>query len=160
MKKSLALATLLALFLSACTPSSQPEGLQLYFPTSSYLEGSALGSESAGIDPQDATVDTLITALLSGPEDPDLTTPFPKGVALRSWYAEEGILHINLSEPYGGLSGISLTLADYSIALTLCQLDEVSGVSITVENDPIPFRYRQVLTPDDILLTDLLQASE
>ena len=43
-------------------------------------------------------------------------------------------------------------LADYTIVLTLCQLSGIEGVTISVANDPMPFRYRQTMTPDDILL--------
>lgn len=153
MKNRLLLLTaLLALLLSACTSSDGPGDYLLYFPNTSYLEGSALGTQPMTLPENAVPEEALIAALLGGPTDSGLKSPFPAGVTLHSWYLKEGVLHINLSEQYGGLSGVRLTLADASIALTLCQLDHVEGVSITVTNDPLPYRYRQILTPQDILI--------
>ena len=43
-----------------------------------------------------------------------------------------GLLTVDFSSTYGTLSGIDLTLADYSVVLTLTQLEEVETVMITV----------------------------
>lgn len=154
MKKRFWTLLLALLLLTSCTGPEQEGDWKLYFPTVSYTNGPALVSQSLDLE-QTPGPEELIRLLLTGPEGDELYSPFPRGVSLRSWYLEEGVLHINLSEQYGGLSGMALTLADYSIALTLCQLPGVEGVSITVENDPMPFRYRQTLSPEDILLSDL-----
>ena len=153
MKKFVILLLTLLLLLPSCSSNSHTDGdYLLYFPNSSYLETAAIGTQSIDLPDEVPAEEALIAALLSGPTGETLVSPFPQNVTLRSWYVRENVLHINLSEQYGGLSGIALTLADCSIALTLCQLEHISGVSITVENDPIPFRYRQILTPQDILL--------
>ena len=153
-KRFLALLCVLLLLLSACAAPEGEDGWKLYFPAASYLDGPALVPQPLGLE-ETPGPEELIRCLLAGPEGDKLYNPFPRGVSLRSWYLENDILHINLSEQYGGLSGMALTLADYSIALTLCQLPGVEGVSITVENDPMPFRYRQILSPDDVLFSDL-----
>jgi len=164
MKRRSILLLLLLLLLTACgqTPAAstgQPSGRVLYFQPDSYAAGAALVPQAVELPPDTPEEEALITALLSGPVEKGLLSPFPKGVSLRSWSMQEDILHVNLSEEYGSLSGMDLTLADYAIALTLCQLDGVEGVTITVENDPMPFRYRQILRPQDVLLTDLPEAS-
>lgn len=65
----------------------------------------------------------LMECLLSGPVSDDLASPFPEGVYLLSQpTVEEGVCRVNLSEKYGGLSGVELTLAGYCIVLTLCQV--------------------------------------
>ena len=159
MKKRLLAGLFALLLLTACAaPMPEPEW-KVYFPTVSFTDGPALASEPMETA-QAPSREALIQRLLAGPSSGELYSPFPKGVSLRSWYESDGILHISLSEQYGGLSGMALTLADYSIALTLCQIPGVEGVSIMVENDPMAFRYRQTLTPEDILLTDLLPAEE
>lgn len=152
MKKNVFVLALLLLVLCAACGKEDTGAYQLYFPRSSYLEGAALGTESVELSGEEEAVESLMSALLAGPTSETLVTPFPRGVTLRSWYLRESVLYLNLSEQYGGLSGIALTLADCSIALTLCQLEEVEGVSITVENDPLPFRYRQIMTLQDLLL--------
>ena len=79
------------------------------------------------------TAPALMAALLARPEEPGLSSPFPAGVRLLSWSLEEGQLRLDLSEQYGNLSGVDLTLADLCITLTFCQLEEVESVYITVE---------------------------
>lgn len=154
MKKRLGVFLIVLLLLTSCAAPERAGGWKLYFPTASYTGGPALVPQS--LDPARAPdPEGLLRCLLAGPEEEGLYSPFPPGVFLRSWYQEDGVVHIDLSEAYGGLSGMELTLADYSIALTLCQLPGVEGVSITVENDPMLFRYRQVLSPGDVLLDDL-----
>lgn len=153
MKRCLsALMLLLFLLLSACRTDERTGDCLLYFPNASYLEGSAMGTEPISLSEGSVPVETLIAALLDGPSSADLTSPFPTGVTLHSWRLNDGVLRINLSEQYSALSGIQLTLANASFVLTLCQLDEVEGVSITVPNDPFPDRYQQILTVQDLLL--------
>ena len=53
-------------------------------------------------------------------------------MSLRSWTLNNGLLTVDFSSTYGTLSGIDLTLADYSVVLTLTQLEEVETVMITV----------------------------
>ena len=91
-----------------------------------------MGQPYAG-DP-DPDPETLLRALLSGPSQEDLTSPFPKGTALQgcTWDPDDpGNLLVTLSEPYSELTDVALTLADYSIVLTLSQLDGVQTVEIT-----------------------------
>lgn len=157
MKRILFLTIFLGLLLSACQPGEEGKGereYDLYFRPDDYTSGAALCPQRVAIPADQPEEEALLTALLEEPAKKNLHAPFPQGVELHSWTLdEEGILHVNLSEEYGGLSGMDLTLADYSITLTLCQLEAVKGVSITVENNSIPFRYHQILRPEDILLT-------
>lgn len=98
-------------------------------------------------------LDGLIRVLLAGPEGEGLASPFPRGTSLRGWRQESGVVTLDLSEAYGGLSGVELTLADACIVLTLCRLEDVEAVYLTVDGRPRPFRD-QVLTPADFLLEE------
>lgn len=154
MKQRLSILLCVLLLLTSCTTPETKEGWKLYFPAISYTGGPALVPQTLDLG-ETPSPETLIRLVLAGPRGTKLYSPIPQGVSLRSWYQEGGILYINLSEQYGGLSGMALTLADYSITLTLCQLPGIDGVFITAENNPIPFRYRQVLSPQDVLLSDI-----
>ena len=152
MKRLCALLCLL-LALCACTASTPQEPapqFQLYFISA--------GDYGPAITPQPYTGDlppspqALIHALLAGPEDDDLISPFPGGLTLRGCKPEDGCLQINFSEHYGGLADISLTLADYCLVLTLCQLESVQSVEILVAGSPIPHRSHQILIPQEALL--------
>ena len=141
----------LLLLLGSCSTAAEKGGYQLYF-ASGLEDGSAILSEpyQGEADPGPRE---LMEALLSGPTEEELNSPFPSGVSLRSWGLEEGVLVLNLSEQYGGLTDISLTVADYCIVLTMSQLDGVEAVEINVAGQPVSYRNHQILTREEAGLT-------
>ena len=139
----------LLLLLGSCSTAAEKGGYQLYF-ASGLEDGSAILSE-----PRE-----LMEALLSGPTEEELNSPFPSGVSLRSWGLEEGVLVLNLSEQYGGLTDISLTVADYCIVLTMSQLDGVEAVEINVAGQPVSYRNHQILTREEAVLSQPGQGQE
>ncbi|NCB63953.1 MAG: hypothetical protein EOM52_10165 [Clostridia bacterium] len=155
--KKLPLLLALLFLLAGCganrAASEEGQLFSVYF-TSTTLQSSALTSEERRIPENTARAEGLIRALLSGPATEGLSSPIPAGTRLRSWNVDDdGVLTVDLSEHYGGLSGVDLTLADYCIALTLCQLPNVEAVSITVEGEPISFRAHQLLRSTDVILS-------
>ena len=171
---ALALAFLLAAGAAGCSPSPtahMPEYV-LYFTVNSdgtdpsAAHGSALGWEA--YDAAQCTADhpvgescpspdDLLEALLAGPTQEGLTSPFPSGVSLRSWSWDEsqpGQLNVNLSEQYSGLTDISLTLADYCIVLTLSQLEGVDTVEITSTGYAANYRSHAALKAEEAELSD------
>lgn len=160
MKRLLFLSVLLLLALCACAPAEEETGeYQVYFvsdPADQEVRagGSALESEGRSLPEGADPAEGLMECLLSGPLSGALRSPIPEGVRqLSAPTIEDGVCRVDLSEGYGSLSGVELTLADYCIALTLCQLPGVDAVTIDVEGEPIPYRARQVLRPEDAALT-------
>ena len=130
-----------------------------------YLSGQvdrlqALAPEDRTLPPDMDPVEGLLTLLLEGPLEEDLSSPVPDGVTLRGWTLADGLLTVDFSARYASLSGVSLTLADYSVAETLCQLDEVEAVEITAEGDYLPYRDHQRLTAEDTLALEEDSAEE
>lgn len=105
-------------------------------------------------------VESLLSLLLKGPQNLELATPIPAGTRLRSWTLSDGLVTVDLSELYGGLSEISLTQADGCIVLTLCQLEEVEQVYITIEGRPRPFRDKVYSAADFLLQSGAPPAGE
>ena len=160
MKRLLFLSVLFLLALCACAPAEEETGeYQVYFisdPAGKEVRagGSALESEGRSLPEGADPAEGLMECLLSGPLSGALRSPIPEGVRqLSAPTIEDGVCRVDLSEGYGSLSGVELTLADYCIALTLCQLPGVDAVTIDVEGEPIPYRARQVLRPEDAALT-------
>ena len=156
MKKSwMGLALALCLLCAACVPGSLretpgPDEVQVWFLAGENSEkGPALHPESHPL-PQEGA-EGLLALLLAGPEEVGARSPFPLGTTLRSCREEDGLAIVDLSETYGGLSGVDLTLADGCIVLTLCELSHIDRVYLTVEGRPRPFRD-QVFTAGDFLL--------
>lgn len=153
---------ILALFLSACgrTEPEETEGPVLWFCASSEENhGPALATQpyEGELQPE-----ALLTALLAGPSQEGLRSPFPRGVALVQcqWDEERpGILLVNLSEQYDALADVSLTLADYCIVLTLSQAENVEGVEISTQGYHASYRSHQLLSPEEAVLWDDLAGS-
>lgn len=152
----MAAALTLGLLTSCLAPASQEEdGLRLWFATpgeeQSRQVASALGSCSYdGAE----TVSALLRALLNGPPpDSELTAVIPEDTEVVGWSMEGRVVHLELSEAYAQLSGVDLTLADYCITLTLCQLGRVDGVRITVSNGGPAFQDRRVLRAGDVIFS-------
>ncbi len=152
MKKMFAALLLAALLLaSGCVARTlEGDGYPVYFLGQAEDGTQALKAEDRGLDPEADPVEGLLQAILSGPESETLTRVIPASVSLRGWTLTSGLLTVDLSGSYGTLSGIDLTLADYSIVLTLAQLEEVEAVMITVEGKVLSYRDHQRLTPEDV----------
>ena len=147
---SLLAAALAALAACAPAPGESGEGLSLYFASTEDAGAALVPVEYTGAE--DPGVRQLMSALLAGPEEPGLTSAVPSWVTLRGYQLEDGVLTLDLSENYGGLSGVDLTLADYAITLTLSQLPGVEGVRITADGEPLSYRSHQILTSEEALL--------
>lgn len=160
------LAALLALLtLSACAPAAEEPasegGYGLWFAVerdSARSDYSAVAREGRQWD-REPSARELVQALLDGPESDGLYAPFPGGVTIQSITVDEDsrTARVDLSEQYGGLAGFDLTVADYCIALTLCQLPQVETVRVTVEGKFIPYRDRQDLRTGDVLLSGIAE---
>ena len=152
------------MFLTACGKNSGTNGAsdayRLYFrenDLTAVAGGGALRSIPAGTAPDIADTpqlcaEMLLAELLSGPQEETLSSPIPAGTVLRSLELENSLAKVDFSRAYGTLSGISLTMADYAVTLTLTQIPEISLVEITVEGQPIAYRDRQIFTARDVLL--------
>jgi germination protein M len=116
--------------------------------------GGALRTETVQL-PEAGThemAELLLEDLLAGPRDETLKSTIPAGTTLLSLNMEGSWAVVDLSAPYGTLSGISLTLADQAVTLTLTQLPGISAVKITVRGQELAYRDRQVLTARSVLL--------
>ena len=139
--------------------SSAPAGYALYF-LSQADSGPSLEAEY-WVPEEETEVgpEELLDALLAGPTREDLSSPFPRGTSVLQCTPDpdnEGNLLVRLSEQYGGLTDISLTLADYSITLTLGQLEGVTSVQISAAGLSSSSRSHPILLPEEADLEEIL----
>ena len=146
------------LLLPACGGGEEEiTGPVLWFCTGAERDhGPALAAQpyEGALEPE-----ALLAALLAGPTQPELVSPFPRGVTLQSCAPDEerpGVLLVDLSEQYGALADISLSLADYSIVLTLSQAEGVEEVEITAGGRRVNYRSHQLLSAGEAVLWDEL----
>ena len=162
--KRLLLIIALCCLLAACAArrgrDGVPENYSLYFLRANLREAAGDGALSAvdsGVpirpdaDPAE-TAEALLSALLRGPDGDAYRNAIPKGTLLNGVTRQGGLLAADFSAPYGSLSGISLTLADYAVTLTLTQIPEIATVRITVNGQKLDYQDKQSFTARDVLL--------
>ena len=157
-----AFAAVTMLSLAACASVSANKNndtYKLYYKINlSYAAGGdAIGSENVELSETDteALAEDILDKLLSGPDDTALITPFPAGTKLNSVKVSARHAQVDMSEQYGRLSGIDLTIADYCITLSLTQLSNIGSVAVTVNGEPIPYRDTQRFMSRDVLLSTM-----
>ena len=145
-----ALLLALCLFaLAGCGGNAKGTEYAVYYCNQAVGEEAALVAEKRVLPPDTEPVEGLLNLLLSPPQSENLTMAIPSGVTLRKWTLYNGLLTVDFSSGYGVLSGIDLTLADYSVVLTLTQLEGVEAVMITAEGEMLSFRDHQRLTAEE-----------
>ena len=161
MRRLFALLLLLTLVLSGCGGIQNRSGYQLYFRTvpESSTHGAAISSQSYPGN-EEPGVEELFAALMDGPTHKGLISPFPQGLSLVSWELSDGLLTLNLSEQYGGLADVSLTLADYCLVLTMSQIAGVESVQIQSDGHTYHSRSHQTMTSQEAVLDPTLSPDE
>lgn len=146
------------LLLSACAlveggEETQPQGAyKVYYAVTGEQATVQVVDWEYRVPSSEDTTSALAELVLSQPETLGLASPAPSGTRLLSCQQEDGQLRLDLSEQYGGLSGVDLTVANSCLTLTLCQLEGVEEVYITVEGEPIPYQTLRAMGTDDVLL--------
>jgi len=164
MRKWSFLPALLLLFLLTACQREEPAartGYELYFQEADLTFSAGDGAfRTETVYLFDSETDTslrlaeaLMEQLLKGPADETLKSPIPAGTTLLTLELTGDRADVDLSAAYGSLSGVALTLADSSIAMTLSQVPEISSVQITVRGRELAYRERQVLNVREVLLT-------
>lgn len=157
MKKAIILGWVVALFvgLFACEGEHlTATTYDVYFRSEqgAFLDG-ALHPERCTVLEGESPTDVLLARLLTGPTEEGSLRSIPEGVVTNGWKLEDGTLTVDFSRRYSTLGGIDLTLADYSVTMTLSQLPGVTSVVTTVEGDVISYRERQTLRSTDATLS-------
>jgi spore germination protein GerM len=149
-------AILLTLFLLASCASTVPEpaGLvaAIYMAVDLDSDRSGPAVESRAVAVASWTPGAVMDALLSAEPGGGLLPPFPPGTAMLSYDMTDDILTLNLTAPYGRLTGTALTVADICAALTLSQLPGIGSVRLLVEGGAHPAREDRAISQGNVLL--------
>lgn len=164
---ALALGALL-LLTAACARREQEWGEEDYFLYGLAGEKEAPGGDAIQAVPvdldlaEDASVTEVAQALMetlcrgAG----EVSSPLPENVTLNSLRVQGRRAYVDFSVRYAALTGIDLSLADYCVTLTLTQLEEITAVSITAGGRELPYRSAQILTEQDVLLSNMTDVIE
>ena len=126
----------LALLLAGCGrhPAEDAPDITLYYIAADLADtagGDAIRAVPASIEGLEELETREAAALLLSrlAESGDgWVSPLPAGVTVEDIALQGRRVYVDFSRGYGSLTGIRLSLADYCVALSLCQLEEVSSV--------------------------------
>lgn len=127
------------------TPQKSPGGDVLAAASVPWNEEMALSAEEQ--------VRAAMELLLGRCREEGFITPLPVGTRLLDCSVTGSVAMVNLSEEYGRLSGMKLTIADYCVTLTLTQIKPVSMVRILADGEEISEHRSSTLLAGDALLT-------
>ena len=136
------------------------EEVRLYCPADSGQTPGGDALTTVGVDWQgmsgedtETQVRQVISLLLGGCRDKDFRTAIPAGTKLQSCSISGSTVSVDFSRPYGQLSGMDMTIADYCVTLSLVQIPGIYTVRITVDGEAPEHREQHSFRADDALLT-------
>lgn len=151
------------LLLTACAPAAGSDTVRsvpIYYlaPSGAFRGSDAVQCSQEMLDlPENCPPQLLATAvierLLEGSGDKTLLSPFPSDVKLNSFRLVETHALVDLSGSFALTDGISLTLADYCLALSLTAIDGIDSVSVTVNGRALAQQPRQIFRERDAILS-------
>ena len=152
------------LLLTACAPTSSVQdsehSVSIYYlaPSGTFRGSDAVQCRQEVLNlPKIRSPKTIATAvtqrLLEGSSDKTLLSPFPADVELISLYLLDTHAFVDLSGSFALLDGISLTLADYCLTLSLTAIDSIESVSVTANGRSLAQQPRQIFRERDAILS-------
>ncbi len=153
MKRAIALLLLL-LLLAGCTAGENggsAPSVDVYYlaPEGDLSGGSAVSKVSYSAAHSGDLLHEALVRLTEAPEGKTrMRSAFPPGLRISTYTLEGRSISVDLTSTYLELSPVEKTLVRCCLVLTLCSLDEVDAVNITVEGETA----ETGLTPDILLL--------
>lgn len=134
---SLLIVLVLVCGLCACTPREPMQKVAFYYLNDART---ILQSEIKEIQETKYLTDTagiVMAELLKGPDSELLHTPFPAGTSLNSLTLDNRLIKIDLNNKFKFDKEIDALFARASIVRTLCSLNGIDRVEITVAGKPL-----------------------
>ena len=136
-------------------PNREESGYLVYYRNQAAVDSAgaaeALVAERHTLDPSADPVEGLLELVMAQPRGKTSPPPCRRGVSLRSWTLNNGLLTVDFSSTYGTLSGIDLTLADYSVVLTPHPAGGGGDGDDHRRGEMLSYRDHQRMTAEDIV---------
>ena len=159
-KRILTVLFVIALLLTGCAPDkSGGHSLHLFYPAANYeAGGDVLCSRTVDWSKQGSgdtadQVKMMVQLLQNRDGRMNFTSPIPSDAELLECSVSGGVAVLDFSAAYGRLSDFSLTVADYCITLSACQIPGVKWLQVLVEGKPLSGRTNSYFSTEDVLLT-------
>lgn len=156
MKKRIAAMLILALLLSMTGCGAEPgTRVTFYYRQNAgedHLTDGIVAEENRTVSVQ--AEQAIFDAYFQGPEDDDLSAPFPRDSRVIQWEIRDQELLLTMNDSFGALSGVELTIACVCAAKTFISLFPVEQVRFQVENGLLGGEKSLVFSNDNISLFD------
>ena len=142
MKRSILRGSIFALFVSAVMLvwgcGSKQKEYKYYI---SYVDNEQTQTVQVGYEPQNASVDGLISEFLkqlaTDTDTVDYVKAIPEGVSIRSWEVAQDCLNLDFDSEYEKLDSITEILCRLAVVRTMTQIEGIESVSFTVLGKPL-----------------------
>lgn len=159
MKKLIAIVISLLLLPGICgcqKQEQQPEGIAFYYCVTELsfgIQDKAIEAEYR----QGITKDhwaNVLDLYLRGPETAGLRSPFPAGLKTVATSMEQNTAYITVTEELASLSGLELTLACASLAMTCLELTGAETIVISADGALLDGQKSITIDANTLLLLD------
>lgn len=157
MRRILALLLCTVLLLTGCTGSQPTVSSTFYYRRSTTeFDGTdgIIACENRSITSPLSDPESLLNAYFAGPQDEKLTSPFPRDSAVVRWEMRDDTLLLTMSEQFGALSGVDLSIACACICRTFTELLPVSQIQLKLSEGLLAGKSELVFSPDSFSLYD------
>ncbi|MBR3943030.1 MAG: GerMN domain-containing protein [Clostridia bacterium] len=120
-----------------CDSEEQTQSVKLYFLKEDTL---TLTSEDREVTKGDNLTDNasiIIAELFKGPKEEGSVSPFPNNVSLNSIKIKKNVAHLDFNGKYKFEKDTDLLLANLCLMSTLCELDDIESIDISVNGNPL-----------------------
>ena len=155
-KRTRFLCLILLLLLCGCNEQHSPqEPVRFLYPNAQLRYGTADGAFSYEIREGAALqLEELLSLYLRGPVTDDLSQPFPDSVSVAQLRVEDRQAVLVLSDEYAELSGLSLSVANTCLSVTVMELTNTDSVRISCLSKSLDGEREVLLTKQSIILYD------
>ncbi len=160
-KRLLPILIALCLLIVGCTakPASSPssESISVYrvLGEEYQTQGTLIKAETVALSTSEDPIAQAVAAISEPPQSEKLQSPLPNGIRILDAVLKDNCVTVYLNSEYLDISGISKTIIDCCITMTLCSIEGVDFVSIYVGSEAIEDK----LTTEDFLLFDNIISS-
>lgn len=134
---SLCILLIMVCSLFGCTPREPMQKVTFYYLNDSRTILEAEVKEIPQTKYLNDTAGIVIAELLQGPDSEFLHSPFPEGTSLNSLSLDNRLVKIDLNNKFKFDKEINALFARTSIVRTLCDLNGIDRVQITVAGKPL-----------------------
>lgn len=162
-KRLMVIFVALCIFAAGCTtgtstgPSSGTLSVYRELASDYKTDGKLILPDTVSLNSTQDSLPQALTALMATPENDKFKCPIPKTVTLLDAKLEGNVVTVYANSEYLDTGGMVRTIMDACITLTMCSIEGVDFVSISVGSEVIKDKFS---TEDFLLFDNIISSSK